>query len=138
MAKEKKYIIELTETQLRLIADCVEDCSRFAAGQTDLLNTCAHSVMSDTDRYIELGNKLKDLQPLVTPLLGRNASYGWSGGSCPDKTQRLFIARTYPIYREILHFFAMQQEDNGMNTYRSETLTCEEGGEPIKIKLKED
>lgn len=134
MANEKKYIIELSETQLRLIADCVEDCHRFAAGQTDLLNTCAHSVMSDTDRYIELCNKLKDLQPLVTPLLGRNANYGWSGGSCSDKTQRLFIARTYPIYREILHFFACQQKDNDWNVYRSETLTCAEGGMPIKIR----
>ena len=36
MAQEKKYIIELSETQLRLIADCVEDCHRFAAGQTEL------------------------------------------------------------------------------------------------------
>ena len=36
---EKKYQIELTETQLRLIADCVEDCHRFAGGQTELHNT---------------------------------------------------------------------------------------------------
>ena len=35
----KKYRITLTEEQLRLIADCVEDCHRFACGQTELWNT---------------------------------------------------------------------------------------------------
>ena len=35
----KKYRITLTEEQLRLIADCAEDCHRFACGQTELWNT---------------------------------------------------------------------------------------------------
>ena len=37
--KEKKYRITLTEHQLMLIANCVEDCHRFASGQTELANT---------------------------------------------------------------------------------------------------
>lgn len=32
MNKTKKYQITLTEDQLILIAQCVEDCHRFAAG----------------------------------------------------------------------------------------------------------
>jgi len=133
MAQEKKYIIELTETQLRLIADCVEDCHRFAAGQTELRNIAIKLIGGGY--YRELEDKLKDLHPLVTPLLWSGMSYDWDGGTCPLNTQRSFIAQTYPIYREILHFFAMQQ--NNLSTYRSETLTCEEGGEPIKIRVKD-
>ena len=39
--KEKKWRIELTEHQLRLIANCVEDCHRFIAGQMELNNSTA-------------------------------------------------------------------------------------------------
>ena len=130
---EKKYQIELTETQMRLIADCVEDCHRFMAGQTELFN-----ITSRLETYIELRYRLDDLHPLVTPLLPHNANYGWSGGSCPNKLQRSFIAKTYPIYREIRHFLACQSNDNDWNVYKSETLTCEEGGEPIRIKKMEE
>ena len=79
--KEKKWRIELTEHQLRLMAQCVEDCHRFIGGQMELSNS--------TDclkHYRELGEALGKLQPLVTPELRRNASYGWNGGSCPTRT----------------------------------------------------
>jgi len=32
MKKQKLYNLVVTEAQLRLIADCVEDCSRFGGG----------------------------------------------------------------------------------------------------------
>lgn len=35
---EQKYILTVTESQLSLIADCVEDLSRFMAGQMELWN----------------------------------------------------------------------------------------------------
>ena len=35
----KKYQVTLTEEQLMLIAKRVEDCYRFACGQTELYNT---------------------------------------------------------------------------------------------------
>ena len=38
----KKYRITLTEEQLMLVANCVEDCHRFICGQTDLHNTISH------------------------------------------------------------------------------------------------
>lgn len=124
--KEKKYLIELTENQLKLIANCVEDCHRFAGGQVELFNTTAR-----LDNEIEITKGLKGLKNLVTPHLPYNASYCWNGGRCPNDNQRKFIAQTYPIYREILHFLAV--ENNLDNVYTSPTLTCEEGGEPIKI-----
>ena len=130
--EQKKWRIELTEHQLRLMAQCVEDCHRFIAGQTELSNST-----SCLKHYHELSEELDKLQPLVTPLLGRNASYGWNGGSCPDKNQHKFIAETYYLYREIYHQLTVdvaKHKDMGWNVYLSETLTCNESGEPIKVE----
>ena len=133
MNKTKKYQITLTEEQLMLMARCVEDCSRFAAGQTGLVNTLLF-----IDRYprFELRRNLQDLQPLVTPGLSRGVSYGWNGGSCPNEEQRKFIAQTYYLYREI---FRQHNLAEGIdNVYTSETLRCKDSGEPIQIKVIDD
>lgn len=127
--KEKIYRIECNERQLRLIANCVEDCHRFMGGQMELWNT-----ISMLDNYSELRDELNKLKPLVTPHLPFFASYGWSGGDCPNDRQRKFMAETYPIYREILHYLACQDKSNDYNVYKSSTLTCKEGGKPIRIK----
>ena len=130
--KEKKWRIELTEHQLWLMAQCIEDCHRFIAGQTELSNS-----ITCLKHYRELGEALGKLQPLVTPELRRNAAYGWSGGSCPDKNERKFIAETYYLYREIYHQLTLEaakDKDMGWNVYLSETLTCAESGEPIKVE----
>ena len=39
MKKSKRYRIEVSEDQLRLIINCVEDCHRFMGGQMELQNT---------------------------------------------------------------------------------------------------
>ena len=133
--KENKWRIELTEHQLRLMAQCVEDCHRFIAGQTELSNSTVC-----LEHYRELGEELDKLQPLVTPLLGRRESYGWNGGSCPDKNQRKFIAETYYLYREIYHQLTLESakhKDMGWNVYLGETLTCDESGEPIRVEMIE-
>lgn len=127
--KEQKYRLTVTEHQLRLIAACLEDLHRFMGGQMELFNTAA--CLED---YCELRDKLKELQPLVTPHLPSNSSYGWNGGSCDNVNQRKFLAETYCIYREILHRLTV---DHGIdNVYASSTPTCKEGGElPIIEKL---
>ena len=130
--KEKKWKIELTEHQLRLIANCVEDCHRFIGGQMELSNSTA---CLKHGRH--LGEELSTLQPFVTPLLERGASYGWNGGSCPDNNQRRFIAESYYLYREIYHQLTLEaakHKDMGYNVYLGETLTCNESGEPIKVE----
>ena len=125
----KKYRITLTKEQLMLIANCVEDCHRFACGETELWNTT--SAFNIKERK-ELKDWLQCLQPLVTPELSRGASYGWNGIGCKDELQRKFIAKTYAIYREILH----KVVNNGV--YKYPTLTCEEGGElPIIEEVEE-
>ena len=130
--KEKKWRIELTEHQLMLMAKCVEDCSRFISGQMELSNST-----SCLKHCRHLGEELHTLQPFVTPELGRGASYGWNGGSCPNDHQRKFIAETYYLYREIYHQLTLEaakHKDMWWNVYLGETLTCDESGEPIKVE----
>ena len=130
--KEKKWRIELTEHQLRLMAQCIEDCHRFIGGQMELSNSTAC-----LDNYHTLSKKLNELQPIVTPHLERGASYGWDGGSCPNDNQRKFIAETYYLYREIYHQVTLEDAKHkviGWNVYLGETLTCDESGEPIKVE----
>ena len=133
--KENKWRIELTEHQLRLIANCVEDCHRFIAGQMGLSNSTVY-----LQHYCELSDELDKLQHLVTPLLECGASYGWNGSSCPYKPQRKFIAETYYLYREIYHQLILDMSKNKnmyCNVYLDETLTCDESGEPIKVERVE-
>ena len=130
--KEKKWRIELTEHQLMLMAKCVEDCSRFISGQMELSNST-----SCLKHCRHLGEELHTLQPFVTPELGRGASYGWNGGSCPNDHQRKFIAETYYLYREIYHQVTLDKakdKDMDWNVYLGETLTCNDSGEPIKLE----
>ena len=130
--KEKKWRIELTEHQLRIMAQCIEDCHRFIGGQMELSNST-----SCLKHCRHLGEELRTLQPFVTPELGRGASYGWVGGHCPNEYQRKFIAETYYLYREIYHQMTIEDakhNDIGWNVYLDETLTCDESGEPIKVE----
>lgn len=132
MNKTKKYQIILTEEQLMLMARCVEDCSRFAAGQTELYN-----VLRSIDMYdLSLRKKLQDLHPLVTPGLGRGDSYDWSGSGCPSEEQRKFIAQSYYLYREIYHQHNLAEGID--NVYTSETLRCNDSGESIQVKVIDD
>lgn len=125
----KKYQVTLTEEQLMLIAQCVEDCHRFACGQTELWNTTSQFNIKN---WAELRDQLLELQPLVTPELSYRAFYNWAGTGCKDEFQRKFIAKTYPIYREIYH----KVINNGV--YESLTLTCKEGGQVPIIEVIEE
>ena len=130
--KEKKWRIELTEHQLRLMAQCVEDCHRFVGGQLELSNSTAC-----LENYCELRDELSKLKPFVTPQLECGASYGMNGGTCPDDNQRKFLAETYYLYREIYHQLTLEEakhKDMGWNVYLGDTLTCNESGEPIKVE----
>lgn len=130
--KEKKWRIELTEHQLRLMDQCVEHCHRFIGGQMELSNSTAC-----LDNYHTLSKKLNELQPLVTPQLERGESYGWNGGSCPNYNQRRFLAETYYLYIEIYHKITLdvaKYVDMNWNVYLGDTLTCNESGEHIKVE----
>lgn len=129
--KQIKWRIELTEHQLRLIANCVEDCHRFIGGQMELSNS---TICLEYYRIIR--EKLSELQSFITLQLGHSA-YGWNGSSCPNPDQRKFLAETYYLYREIYHQLTLDKakhKDMGWNVYLDETLICSESGEPIKVE----
>ena len=122
----RKYTITMTEEQLLLASNCIEDIHRFLAGQTEL----CHSTVT-LDNWSELQGVLKQLHPLVTPGLPPNASYGWDGMHCPNELQRKMIAATYYLYREMLHQYYLANKKQ--NVYTGETLRCKDSGEPIII-----
>lgn len=129
---EKKYQITVTETQLRLMANAIEDWHRFLSGQCEMSN--ATSLVKDCRKARE--NLQQHVRPFIVPELEyRGSSYGWDGGTCPNGHQRKAIAMSYMIYRETLHFFATHSgKDMSWSCYSSPTLTCPEQGELIKIE----
>lgn len=130
MRKNKRYKIEVSEDQLRMIINCVEDCHRFIGGQMELQHTT-----DCLNNWNEVQEELKKLHPLVAPNLPYNGSYGWNGGSCPNKNQKEFLQASYYLYRELLHQWTLMQDTFKWNVYRCSTLRCEGSGEKIKLEL---
>ena len=128
----RKYTITLNEEQLMLVSSCVEDIHRFLCGDMELCNTT--SVLDVKDRNA-LQERLRQLKPYVTPELRSGQEYDWAGNGCPDEAQRRMIAQTYYLYREMRHRYTLANNHN--NVYSSPTLTCEYGGEPIRITWEE-
>lgn len=132
MAKEKLYRITMTESQLRLMANAVEDWHRFLAGQCEMANATSfikdmHEARKNLDIFVR--------PYIVSELKHNGASYGWSGGNCPNDYQRKAIAMSYMIYRETIHYLTTHNgKDMSWNCYNSETLTCEDQGPLIKIE----
>ena len=129
----KKYTITLTEEQMRLIAEGMEDYHRFLAGECRMMNATQY-----VKPAVDMHNLRVELNCLahkyITPDLQLNSSYDWAGTNCPNKHQRKAIAMSYMIYREILHHFAMQRPKDIWNCLQDPTLTCEEQGPLIKIE----
>lgn len=131
--KMKKYTIELTEEQYHLISLCVEVVHRISVGQVEELDQIVPKKIEH-----EMLVKLKEQ---TFPELPFNASYKWCGGyrgSDSDRDNKAFShfqAATYAIYREMLHFNAIQERWD--NVYQSPTLRCDGVAIP-KISIKED
>lgn len=121
------YRVTMSESQLQLIADAMEDWHRFLGGE---------SVMWHATSYLQNGKHVREcLRPIereIVPELYPGQVYDWAGCGCKNKHQKKAIAMAYGIYRHILHFFAVR--DNVENVYRHDTLTCEEQGGLIKIE----
>lgn len=114
----KKYRIELSEDQMRLVANCLEDVSRFASGQWELRYTIEEMVrglpfdeqMKRRDQVEEL---LKQTKQVLLPDFPDNASKGYNGSE--------FIGNVYQIYRTILYQLA--KDNNWDNVYSSPALS---------------
>jgi hypothetical protein len=113
----KKYRIELSEDQMRLVANCIEDVSRFASGQWELRYTIEEMLkglpfdeqMKRRDQVEEL---LKQTKRVLLPDFPDNASKGYNGSE--------FIGNVYQIYRTILYQLA--KDNNWDNVYSSPAL----------------
>lgn len=125
----KKYRIELSEDQMRLVANCLEDVSRFASGQCELRYTIEEMLrglpfdeqMKRRDQVIEL---LKQTKQVLLPDYPDNASKGYNGSE--------FIGNVYQIYRTILYQLA--KDNNWDNVYSSPALSSGILG-TVKIEL---
>lgn len=125
--KMKRYNIELSEDQMLLIAQCMEDISRFAAGQLEMEHTLDYILMEDktiktsTD-FINKRNKIRKILNLLKEHIPGGKSYNSNS----------FIGNTYHIYREIYHRLSVDK--NYRDVYSTPTL---ESGDMGTIKIKE-
>ena len=125
----KKYTIELSEEQMSLIAQCLEDVSRFASGQLELRYTIEQILKGlpfkeQMERRNEVEKLLEQLKRILLPEESKHSSKGYNGSE--------FIGNTYQIYRTILHQFA--KDNNWDNVYSSPSLPSGTLG-TIKIEL---
>lgn len=128
--KDELYKIILTEEQLKLIAECVEDCHRFASGQTDMANMLKRIGLLKHREALRLVNK-----GFITPFL-KDGEYIPFDGSRLDGAHKEYVAKTYPLYREIYHRLAQIHGDDSV--YSSETLLCENSGRLIEVEKVEE
>ena len=112
-----KYTIELSEEQMSVIAQCLEDVSRFASGQCAMQNTIEAMVKGlpfeeQIKRRDEAEELLRRTKRVLLPEISDNSSKGYNGTD--------FIGNTYQIYRTILHQFAKDKDWD--NVYSSSAL----------------
>jgi hypothetical protein len=124
----KKYTIELSEEQMRLVAQCLEDVSRFASGQWELQNTIEAMVKGfpftdQIQRRDDAEEHLRKAKQILIPQFADNQSYGYNSTE--------FIGNTYQIYRTIWHQLA--KDNDWDNVYSSPALASGNLG-TIKIE----
>ena len=125
----KKYTIELSEEQMRLVANSLEDVSRFASGQLELRYTIEQMLKGlpfkeQMERRNEVEKLLEQLKRILLPEQSKHSSKGYDGTE--------FIGNTYQIYRTMLYQLAI--DNNWDNVYSSPSLPSGTLG-TIKIEL---
>lgn len=110
----KKYTIELSEEQMRLIADCLDDVGRFASGQCQLRFTIEKMVEGlsfeeQLKRRDHAEALLREAKRVLLPDFADNESYGYNSTE--------FIGNCYQISRTILYQLAMDNNWNNVYSY---------------------
>lgn len=123
-----KYRIELSEEQMILVSNCLEDVSRFASGKCEMRYTIEGMLQGfpfkeQMQRRDEVEKLLKQIKNVLFPDMPNNASKGYNGSE--------FIGNLYQIYRTILHQLAI--DNNWNNVYSSPSLPSGNMG-TIKIE----
>lgn len=127
----KKYKIELTEEQMRLVSNCLEDVSRFASGQWEMRFLIEEMLTGlefneAMQRRKEAEDLLNKAKKVLLPDLSDNQSKSYNGTE--------FIGNVYQIYRTILHQLAT--DNNWNNVYSSPALNSGTMG-TVKIEKVE-
>lgn len=134
--KDRKWRITLTEEQLYVMINALEDWHRFICGQCTM--DYATSFISEPKRMHAVREILgKDIESTMFPELQLNASYSWCGGQ-PNPHMSKAAAISYMLYREARHQLTLANNPKEWNVYKSETLTCEDQGPMIKCELLEE
>lgn len=118
MKKEKRYKLEVSEEQLRVIAQALEDVSRISSGQLTMAKvfggTLHENYKDDFETFLKqrtiLDRQLEAIKATIRPNLAVNASYGYNATE--------YIGNTYQLYRTM---FREINRGNG-NVYDSEPL----------------
>lgn len=128
---KRKWRIECTEEKLRLIADMVEDVTRFIGGQPQLMN-CLMIFPNGN----EIGEYMRDnVRPMMN--LGCDCDcVGWDGRNTTNKYVRKEVAQGYATYKSILA--ALANEYDWHNVHSGTPLTCEHGGELMNVRPVDD
>ena len=109
MAAERRYRVELTETQLRTVAHAVEDWHRFLCGDCTMAH--ARASMDGMDGGKPLTFALHDVERHINPELDDWKCYDWAGSHCPRPHQKAAIEVSYYAYRQLLHRLAILSGD---------------------------
>lgn len=140
MNNKQLYKITLTREQLMLISRCVEDISRYAAGDMDLQHT-TETLIDDMDRTESPGirsfiaKNMISIRARLFPDLEDFEYIGYHGGSSDKINRKRLIGNTYQIYRSILHQLAI--DENWNNVYSDITLPSGDMG-TIKVERIDD
>lgn len=124
---KRRWRIECTEEKLRLIANSVEDITRFIGGQPQMMYC-----LSLFDHSNEIGEYMREnVRPMMN--LGMKGDcVCWDGRDTTNKYVRREVAQGYATYKSILH--ALATEYDWDNVHSGFILTCEEGGELMNVR----
>ena len=124
---KRKWRIECTEEKLRLMAEMIEDITRFLGGQPQMMNCLM---------IFRNGNEIGEfMRRNVLPMMNlgtKGDCVGWAGRDIINKYVRRDVAQGYATYKSILH--ALATEYNWNNVHSGFVLTCEEGGELMDVR----
>lgn len=131
MKKQRLWQITLTEEQICVLMNAVEDWHRFIGGQCSMSYATSFlgcEVMHRTREILD-----KQVKPTMFPELAWNQSYSWNGGQ-PNPHMSKVAAISYMIYREIRHQLTLTEKQKHYSVYEGETLRCGEQGPMIKVR----
>lgn len=131
MKEQRLWQIILTEEQLCVLMNAVEDWHRFICGKCSM--SYATSFLSCEAMHHTCEILDKQVKPTMFPELYFNQSYSWNGGH-PNPHMSKVAAISYMIYREIRHQLTLADNSSDWSVYKSETLTCKDSTPIICVK----